>query len=137
MRSHRGCGSSTPMATGICPSSTAVRGTLDKKTFTYTFAEDPSTRYPIRLFATGEPYQLFGVIPTNRHLLGVEGDQPFFLLGSDKLGRDLFSRIIHGSRVSLFIGFAGVIISFVLGVLLGGISGYLRRPGRYGHSADH
>lgn len=98
--------------------------TLDKKTFTYTFAEDPSTRYPLRLFATGESYRLFGVIPTNRHLLGVEGDQPFFLLGSDKLGRDLFSRIIHGSRVSLFIGFAGVIISFVLGVLLGGISGF-------------
>jgi peptide/nickel transport system permease protein len=97
---------------------------LDKKTFTYTFTEDPSKRYPIHLFATGEPYQLLGVIPTNRHLLGVEGDQPFFLFGSDKLGRDLFSRIIHGSRVSLFIGFAGVIISFVLGVLLGGISGF-------------
>ena len=64
---------------------------LDKKTFTYTFTEDPSKRYPIHLFATGEPYQLFGVIPTNRHLLGVEGDQPLFLLGSDKLGRDLFS----------------------------------------------
>src|SRR5215211_5880945 len=97
---------------------------LDKKTFKYTFVEDTSTRYPIRLFAAGEPYQLFGVIPTNRHLIGVEGDQPFFLLGSDKLGRDLFSRIIYASRVSLFIGFAGVIISFVLGIILGGISGY-------------
>ena len=110
---------------------------LDKKTFTYTFTEDPSKRYPIHLFATGEPYQLLGVIPTNRHLLGVEGDQPFFLLGSDKLGRDLFSRIIHASRVSLFIGFAGVIISFVLGILPGRDFRLLRRPGRYGHSADH
>ncbi len=97
---------------------------LDKKTFTYTFEEDPSTRYPIRLFAPGESYRLFGVIPTNRHLFGVEGDQPFFLLGSDELGRDLFSRIIHAARVSLFIGFAGVLISFVLGIVLGGISGY-------------
>jgi peptide/nickel transport system permease protein len=97
---------------------------LDKKTFTYTFEEDPSTRYPIRLFAPGEPYRLFGVIPLQRHLFGVEGDQPFFLLGSDDLGRDLFSRIIIAARVSLFIGLAGVIISFVLGTLLGGISGY-------------
>lgn len=97
---------------------------LDKKTFKYTFQEDTSTRYPIRLFVSGEPYRLFGMIPTTRHLFGVEGDQPFFLMGADKLGRDLFSRIIYAARVSLFIGFAGVIISFVLGILLGGISGY-------------
>jgi peptide/nickel transport system permease protein len=98
--------------------------TLDRKTFTYSFEEDPTTRYPVRLFAKGEPYRLFGVIPLERHLLGVESDQPFFLLGSDRLGRDLFSRIIHAARVSLFVGFAGVLISFVLGILLGGISGY-------------
>jgi peptide/nickel transport system permease protein len=97
---------------------------LDRKTFKYTFVEDQSKRYPIRLFATGEPYRLLGVIPMQRHLFGVQGDQPFFLLGADKLGRDLFSRIIYGGRVSLFIGLAGVIISFVLGTLLGGISGY-------------
>lgn len=97
---------------------------LDKKTFIYTFVEDTSKRYPIQLFAAGEPYQLLGVIPTNRHLFGVEGDQPLLLLGSDKLGRDVLSRIIHGSRVSLFVGFAGVIISFLLGTLLGGISGF-------------
>lgn len=98
--------------------------TLDKKTFTYSFAEDPSTRYPLRLFAKGDPYRLFGVIPLQRHLVGVEGDQPFLFLGSDDLGRDLFSRIVHAARVSLFVGFAGVLISFVLGILLGGISGY-------------
>ena len=97
---------------------------LDKKTFKYTFEEDTSKQYPVRLFVTGKPYDLLGVIPMSRHLFGVEGDQPFFLLGADKLGRDLFSRIIYASRVSLFIGFAGVIISFVLGIILGGISGY-------------
>jgi peptide/nickel transport system permease protein len=97
---------------------------LDTKTFTYQFVEDTSTRYPVRLFAEGEPYRLLGVIPANRRLVGVEGDQPFFLLGSDNLGRDLFSRIIYASRVSLFVGFAGVLISFLLGILLGGISGY-------------
>lgn len=97
---------------------------LDKKTFKYTFEEDTSKQYPVRLFVTGKPYHLLGVIPMSRHLFGVEGDEPFFLLGADKLGRDLFSRIIYASRVSLFIGFAGVIISFVLGIILGGISGY-------------
>lgn len=97
---------------------------LDTATFTYEFVEDTSTRYPVRLFAEGEPYRLLGVIPASRRLFGVEGEQPFFLLGSDNLGRDLFSRIIFASRVSLFVGFAGVLISFLLGILLGGISGY-------------
>lgn len=98
--------------------------TLDTKTFTYTFEEDRSQRYPIRLLVEGEPYRLLGVIPTNRHLFGVEGDEPFFLLGSDHLGRDLFSRIVFAARISLFVGLVGVIISFVLGITLGGISGY-------------
>lgn len=97
---------------------------LDTSTFTYTFEEDPSQRYSIRFLVEGEPYHLLGVIPMNRHLFGVEGDQPFFLLGSDNLGRDLFSRIIYAARISLFVGFVGVIISFVLGITLGGISGY-------------
>jgi len=97
---------------------------LDTKTFTYTFVEDQSQRYSIRLFVKGEPYHLFGVIPMERHLFGVAGEQPLFLLGSDNLGRDLFSRIIFAARISLFVGFAGVLISFVLGVTLGGISGY-------------
>src|SRR5918994_58802 len=97
---------------------------LDMETFTYSFVEDPSQRYPIGFLVEGEPYHLLGVIPMDRHLFGVEGDQPFYLLGSDNLGRDLFSRIIFAARVSLFVGFAGVLISFVLGITLGGISGY-------------
>lgn len=97
---------------------------LDTSTFTYTFEEDPSQRYSIRFLVEGEPYHLLGLIPMNRHLFGVEGDQPFFLLGSDNLGRDLFSRIIYAARISLFVGFAGVLISFLLGITLGGISGY-------------
>jgi len=63
--------------------------------------------------------------PLDVKLFGTEGRQPFFLLGADNLGRDIFSRLVHASRISLFVGFGGVIISFVLGLTLGGISGYM------------
>lgn len=79
---------------------------------------------PIQFFVTGSPHRLLGLIPSNLHLFGTESGEPVFLLGADNLGRDLLSRIIHASRVSLFVGLAGVAISFVVGVVLGGISGY-------------
>lgn len=97
---------------------------LDDATFTYTFVEDTSQRFSLRLFVKGEPYRIWGLIPGDIHLIGSTSDQPFLLLGSDQLGRDVFSRIVHAARVSLFIGFAGVLISFFLGILLGGISGF-------------
>lgn len=97
---------------------------LDDATFTYTFVEDTTQRFPLRLFVKGEPYRIWGLIPGDLHLIGSTSDQPFLLLGSDQLGRDVFSRIVHAARVSLFIGFAGVLISFFLGILLGGISGF-------------
>lgn len=98
---------------------------LDMKTFRYeSVAEDESTRYQVKFFVKTEPYKLAGIFKVNRRLFGAEGGRPIFLLGADHLGRDLFSRIIYASRVSLFVGFGGVIISFFLGILLGGISGY-------------
>lgn len=97
---------------------------LDEATYTYTFTDDTSMRYPVRLFAKGEPYKLWGVISSDMHLIGVGSEQPLMLMGSDQLGRDLFSRIVHAARVSLFIGFGGVLVSFFLGILLGGISGF-------------
>lgn len=97
---------------------------LDDATFTYTFVEDSTQRFPLQLFAKGEPYRIWGIIPGDIHLIGSSSDQPFLLLGSDQLGRDVFSRIVYAARVSLFIGFAGVLISFFLGILLGGISGF-------------
>lgn len=95
---------------------------LDQETFQYEYIEDRSQEYSLRLFPKSDPYQLFG-ITFNRKLIGVE-EAPFFLFGTDRLGRDIFSRIVYGGRVSLFIGFAGVFISFILGCLFGGISGY-------------
>lgn len=99
---------------------------LDMTDFSYKTVEDKEgERYPIRLWVESEPYKLFGLIPMEHKLIGIDGeDQAIFLMGTDHLGRDLFSRIINAARVSLFIGLAGVTVSFVIGVVLGGISGY-------------
>ena len=81
--------------------------------------------YPIRIFARGYEYRLFGLIPLERHLFQVENDiGPIYLLGSDSTGRDVFSRLIYGSQVSLFIGLIGITITASLGFLVGGLSGY-------------
>jgi peptide/nickel transport system permease protein len=97
---------------------------LDEKTYIYTIVEDTTQRLPLRFFVKGEPYKMWGLIPGDVHLIGIQSAQPLLLMGSDQLGRDLFSRIVFASRVSLFIGLVGVFISFFLGILLGGISGY-------------
>jgi peptide/nickel transport system permease protein len=98
---------------------------LDQETFKFIYTEDTSQVIPIRLFVHGEPYKLWGLFYTNLHLFGVTNSTtPLLLFGSDRLGRDLLSRTIYGSRISLSIGLVGVFISFVLGVILGGISGY-------------
>lgn len=88
------------------------------------FQEDRSVKYPIQFFVHGDKYKLFGLIESDVHLFGVEEDGLAALLGTDSLGRDVFSRIIYGSALSLSIGLLGVILSFILGAILGGISGY-------------
>jgi len=88
------------------------------------YVEDRSRVYPVRLFVRGEPYRLWGLFETDVHLLGVEGGGTLYLLGADALGRDMLSRILYGSRISLTIGLIGVSMSFVLGLTIGGVSGY-------------
>jgi peptide/nickel transport system permease protein len=88
------------------------------------YVENTRRRYPVRFFAKGDPYRLLWLIPARRHLFGVEPPGRIYLLGADARGRDLFSRILYGSRVSLSIGFIGVIISFIIGIIVGGLSGY-------------
>ena len=90
----------------------------------FTYVEDQDKVLPLRLFVRGAPYRLFGVIPARRHLFGVEAPGRFYVLGTDPLGRDLFSRLLFGAQVSLTVGLVGIAISFSLGMLLGGISGY-------------
>jgi peptide/nickel transport system permease protein len=99
----------------------------DPETLRLKYVPDTSSWYPIHLVAHGPAYKLWGFWETDIHLLrlGLEApDQTLFILGTDRLGRDLFSRVIHGGRLSLSIGLVGVGMSLVLGILLGGISGY-------------
>jgi len=91
------------------------------------FVEDPAVIYPIGFFVSGTPYKLWGTFDTSLHLFGINAkpdQQLVFPLGADRLGRDMFSRIVYGARISLSIGLVGVFLSLVLGVVLGGISGY-------------
>lgn len=97
--------------------------TRNKVTMRMEFTEDPSIIQPLALFYKGEPYKLWGFIPMNVHLIGLEKGMVHFM-GTDELGRDLYSRLIYGTRISLSIGVIGVIVSFILGLLIGGISGY-------------
>lgn len=78
----------------------------------------------VRFFARGEPYKVLGLFSTDVHLYAGEGGKPVCILGTDQQGRDVMSRIIHGSQLSLTIGLVGVILSLVLGTVLGVVSGY-------------
>jgi peptide/nickel transport system permease protein len=98
---------------------------LDTETFRVRFVEDTSERYQLRFFMPAKTHTLLGPIKLNWRFFGTEEGQPVFLFGSDILGRDVFSRTLYGSRISMFIGFGGVILTFFLGVTLGGIAGYL------------
>ena len=80
--------------------------------------------YPLKFFGQGESYKFLGVLSLNRHLFRVDAPGRVYLLGADSRGRDVFSRILHGARISLTIGLLGVLISFAVGLFVGGIAGY-------------
>ena len=98
---------------------------VDQESLRRTFVVDDSKVVPIGFFVKGPAYKMWGFIPLNLHLMGpLKSTDTMYLLGTDKLGRDLLSRLIYGTRVSMSIGLIGVCISLLLGVVLGSLSGF-------------
>lgn len=98
----------------------------DPKSYKQTWTVDTAVKIPVGLFVKGESYKFWGLFRWDRHLFGAKNlKDPCFLLGTDKTGRDVLSRIIYSSRISLTVGLVGVFLSLVLGILLGGISGLM------------
>lgn len=97
---------------------------VDPNTFQRTYSTVKEEIYPVRFFTKGVPYKLFGFIPTEIHFFGVEEPGKLFLCGTDRNGRDLFTRILYGARVSLTVGLVGVFMSLIIGSLVGVMSGY-------------
>ncbi len=105
-----------------------LEGKRNPVTLEMEYQHNREVKYPIRPFVRGHSYKLLGLIETDWHLIGprtedLDENVPLYLLGTDPLGRDLYSRLIYGTRISLSIGLVGVIISVFLGILLGGVSG--------------
>lgn len=111
----------------------ALKGERDPETLRMHYTADTSQIQPIYLFVHGAPYKMWGLWETNIHLFGLgpnAQDSQIYLLGTDRLGRDMYTRIIYGARISLSIGLVGVALSLILGIFLGGVSGY------YGGTVD-
>ncbi len=109
------------------PHVNGVVSARDSFTLKMTHEVDPDVKVPISFFIRGYEYEFLGIFKSDRHLFGIEGDESRpapFIMGTDKLGRDLYSRIIYGTRISMSIGLVGVVVSLALGIVLGGLSGF-------------
>ncbi|GGF32286.1 peptide ABC transporter permease [Aliidongia dinghuensis] len=98
--------------------------TLDMSNLKRVYTPNPSEVQPIRFFCVGDAYDFWGLVPSRFHLICPTEGGTLFLLGTDRLGRDMLSRIVYGTRISLTIGLLGITISFTLGIVIGGLAGY-------------
>ena len=104
----------------------AIVGKRNPTTLRMEWTTDANKKVPVRFFARGYTWSFFGLFHSDLHLIGpVDPNQRIFLLGSDRLGRDQWSRIMHGTQTSMTVGLVSVALSVILGVVLGGISGYV------------
>lgn len=101
-----------------------VKQVVDPKLFSRTYSENEAVVNSLRYFVHGDPYKLLGIFDTDIHLFGGADHQPIYLLGTDSLGRDFLSRAITASQISLSIGVVGVLITFFMACVIGGIAGY-------------
>jgi peptide/nickel transport system permease protein len=101
---------------------------LDVETLRRNYEIDTSTPHPIRFFCRGETYEFWGLFEASGRLFCPPERGTLFLMGTDRLGRDIFSRILYGARISLTIGVLGVSVSFILGIIIGGLAGYYGGP---------
>ncbi|MCB9944044.1 MAG: ABC transporter permease [Geminicoccaceae bacterium] len=103
----------------------ALKMEVDPRALRRTFVSDPEKTFDIGFWVKGDRYNFWGMIPGDHHLIGVEGRRAvMFLLGADRQGRDMLSRLIFGARITLSVGLFGVFLSILFGVIIGGISGY-------------
>jgi peptide/nickel transport system permease protein len=97
---------------------------LDMDTLQRVYTDDRTDVQKLRFFCRGDSYRFWGLFQSDVHLVCPAKDGEFFFLGTDRLGRDMLSRILYGARISLTIGALGVMMSFVLGIVIGGLAGY-------------
>ncbi|GIT87628.1 peptide ABC transporter permease [Roseobacter sp. OBYS 0001] len=101
-----------------------IEATADLVNYRWTYETDTSTPMPLEFFCEGQQYRLMGLIPSDTHFFCAPEGATVFLWGSDRLGRDVFSRILYGAQLSLTVGLIGITVSFVLGIFFGSIAGY-------------
>ncbi len=108
----------------VGPFTYGLEQTLNMETLQREYAVDETNVQPLRFFCSGDPYRFWGLFEADLHLVCPAEDGTLFLLGTDRLGRDMWSRILYGARVSLTVGLIGITLSFILGIVIGGAAGY-------------
>ncbi|MEP7207244.1 MAG: ABC transporter permease [Casimicrobiaceae bacterium] len=101
-----------------------IKKTLNMQTLRRDYAEDTTRPHPVRFFCSGDTYRFWGMVDMSFHLVCPAAGSTLFLAGTDRLGRDVLSRVFYGARISLTIGLLGIAISFTLGLIIGGMAGY-------------